>query len=255
MAPIVYTGALAALAVSFSGFASAAAGQTAVLTGNEDFTISNVGEGFLFGPTRRDAVDSRFQINGRNPDGADRNFGLWAAFNLDLNGLFAGPIGGLESVTIDLFEAQPITGQDIDNIITGGTLNLYYTLEDADVLDAANGFDWIDSDPEGLGDQFADRVLVGSVDVVDGNSGASFDLDLATIESSLVNEINNDGFIRFVLTTPDMDTATSFGVGAPGTSTVLAFDGPAPTVSFVVPAPASAALLGLGGLAAVRRRR
>lgn len=235
--------------------AGAAAGQTAVLTGNQDFSISNVGEGFIPSVTRRNAVNSRFQINGRNPSSASRNFGLWASFDVDLNGLFAGPISGLESVTIDLFEAQPITGQDIDNIITGGTINVYYTLEDADVLSSANGFDWIDADPEGLGTQFADRVLVGTLDVVDGNSGASFDLDLSSISASLLNEINSDGFVRFVFTTPNMDTATSFGVGAPGTSTVLAFDGAAPTISFTVPTPASAAVLGLGGLVAVRRRR
>ncbi|MEL7485560.1 MAG: VPLPA-CTERM sorting domain-containing protein [Planctomycetota bacterium] len=235
--------------------AAPAVGQTAVLTGNEDFSISNVGEGFIPSVTRRDAVNSRFQINGRNPDGSNRNFGLWASFDVDLNGLFSGPISGIDSVTIDLFEAQPTTGQDIDNIITGGTLNVYYTLEDADVLDSANGFDWIDSDPEGLGTQFADRVLVGTLDVADGNSGASFNLDLSGIESSLVNEINGDGFVRFVFTTPDMDTATSFGVGTPGTSTVLAFDGAAPEITFVVPTPASAAVLGLGGLVAMRRRR
>lgn len=250
----VYTAALGVAVASSGVFVGDSAGQTAVLTGNQDFGISNVGEG-LFGATRRDATDSRFQINGRNPDSANRNFGLWASFDVDLDDLFAGSISGLESVTIDLFEAQPTTGQDIDNIITGGTLNLYYTLEDADVLDSGNGFDWIDSDPEGLGTQFADRVLVGSVDVVDGNQGASFALDLSAIEASLVNEINSDGFVRFVLTTPNMNTATSFGVGAPGTSSILAFDGPAPTIRVVVPSPASAVVLGLGGLAAMRRRR
>lgn len=229
--------------------------QTTVLTGNQDFTISNVGEGFIPSVTRRNAVDSRFQINGRNPNSASRNFGLWASFDVDLDGVFGGPISSLDSVTIDLFEAQPITGQNIDNIIRGGTINVYYTLEDADVLDAANGFDWIDSDPEGLGTQFADRVLVGTLDVVDGNSGASFDLDLSAIGGSLVDEINSDGFVRFVFTTPDMDTATSFGVGAPGTSTVLAFDGAAPTIRFTVPAPGGGALAALGLLAMSRRRR
>ncbi|MGP1271986.1 MAG: hypothetical protein ACTS22_01505 [Phycisphaerales bacterium] len=254
MKTLVYTTAIGSVLTVVPGVTASASAQSAVLTGNQDFTISNVGEG-LFGVTRRDAVNSRFQINGRNPDSSNRNFGLWAAFNIDLNGLFSAPISGLESVTVDLFEAQPTTGQDIDNIITGGTLNLYYTLEDADVLASANGFDWIDADPEGLGTQFADRVLVGSVDVVDGNQGASFNLDLSAIEASLVNEINSDGFVRFVLTTPNMNTATSFGVGAPGTSSVLAFDGPAPTVRFVVPSPASAVLLGIAGVSAVRRRR
>lgn len=253
---MIRTGAAIAAAgvVSFALVGGASA-QTAVLTGNQDFSISNVGEGFLFGPTRRDAIDSRFQINGRNPDGANRNFGLWATFDVDLDGAFGSPITALESARIDLFQAQPTTGQDIDNIITGGTINVYYTLEDADVLDSANGFDWIDSDPEGLGMQFADRVLVGTIDLVDGNFDAGFDLDLSVIGSSLVNEINSDGFVRFVFTTPNMDTATSFGVGAPGTSSTLAFDGPAPTISFVVPTPGVVSIAGLGLLAGLRRRR
>ncbi len=233
----------------------AASAQTAVLTGNQDFTISNVGEGFIPSVTRRNAVNSRFQINGRNPASSDRNFGLWASFDIDLQDTFGGPISQLDSARIDLFQAQPITGQDIDNIITGGTINVYLTLNDDDVLASANGYDWIDSDPEGLGTQFSDRVLVGTMDVVDGNFDVGFDLDLSTAGASIIDEINNDGFIRFVFTTPNMDTATSFGVGAPGTSSILAFDGAAPTVTFVVPAPSGALLGGLGLLAATRRRR
>ena len=230
-----------------------ASAQTAVLTGNQDFTISNVGEG-LFGATRRDAINSRFQVNGRNPASAMRNFGLWATFDIDLAGVFNAPISTLESARIDLFQAQPTTGQDVDNVIRGGTMNVYFTLEDADVLNSANGFDWIDSDAEGLGDQFSDRVLVGTIDLADGNFDAGFDLDLSQIGSTLVDEINAGGFGRFVFTTPDMNFATSWGVGEPGTSTILAFDGPAPTVTLVVPAPGAAAM-GLLGLTAIARRR
>ncbi len=227
--------------------------QTSVLTGLEDFRIANVGEG-LFGVTRRDATNSRFQVNGRNGDPSDRNFGLWAAFDLELGGLFDAPIAGLDSIRVDLFQAQPFTGQDIDNVITGGTMNVYYTLEDADVLDSANGFDWIDSDAEGLGDQFADRVLVGTIDLADGNFDAGFDLDLSVIGSSLVDEINAGGFARLVFTTPDQDFATSWGVGEPSTSTILGFDGPAPTVTFTVPTP-GAAMVGLMGVAMFGHRR
>lgn len=236
-----------------SGASSTASAQTSVMTGLDDFRIANVGEG-LFGVTRRDAINSRFQVNGRNPNPADRNYGLWATFDLDFNGLFSTPISTLDSVRIDLFQAQPITGQDIDNVITGGTMNVYYTLEDADVLDSGNGFDWIDSDPEGLGSQFADRVLVGTIDLADGNFDAGFDLDLSVIGSSLIDEINADGFARFVFTTPDQDFATSWGVGEPSTSTILGFDGPAPTVSFTVPTPGSA-VVGLMGMAMLARRR
>jgi uncharacterized protein (TIGR03382 family) len=237
------------------GIPAQVSAQQAVLTGLEDFRIANVGEG-LFGVTRRDALNSRFQVNGRNPASGQRNFGLWATFDLELAGLFDSSIGQLDSVRIDLFQVQAITGQTINNVIRGGTMNVYYTLENADVLAAANGFDWIDADPEGLGDQFSDRVLVGSIDLVDQtNVDAGFDLDLSVIGASLINQINAGGFARFVFTTPDMNMATSWGVGVPGTSTVLAFDGPAPTVTFTVPAPGTAglALLGLGVMA--RRRR
>lgn len=234
--------------------ASDARAQTAVLTGNDDFSISNVGEGF-FGVTRRDAVNSRFQVNGRNPASTDRNFGLWATFDIPTAGVFPSDISTLESARIDLFQAQPITGQDVDNVITGGTMNVYLTLENADVLDSSNGFDWIDSDPEGLGSQFADRVLVGTVDLADGNTDVSFDLPLDTVGSTIINELNNGDFLRFVFTTPDMDFATSWGVGAPGTSDILAFDGAAPTVTFTVPAPGGALLAGIAGLAAIRRKR
>ncbi|MEM7628563.1 MAG: hypothetical protein AAF356_03975 [Planctomycetota bacterium] len=247
------TTAVVALAAG-GALPQAASAQEATLTGLEDFRIANVGEG-LFAPTRRDAINSRFQVNGRNPNSAERNFGLWATFDLDFSGLFASDIAELQSVEIDLFQAQPTTGQDIDNIIRGGTMNVYYTLEDADVLDSANGFDWIDSDAEGLGDQFADRVLVGTIDLADGNFDASFDLDLSVIGSSLIDEINSDGFARFVFTTPDQNFATSWGVGEPSTSTILGFDGAAPEVRFVVPTPGSVAALGMGLLVAARRRR
>lgn len=243
----ILTGGLSLLAVPTTD-----AGQT--LTGLDDFRIANVGEG-LFGATRRNAVNSRFQVNGRNPDSAQRNFGLWAAFDLDFDGLYSSSISQLESVRVDLFQAQPFTGQDINNVIRGGTMNVYYTLEDADVLNSANGFIWDTTDAEGLGNQFADRVLVGTIDLSAGNFDAGFDLDLSVIGSSLINEINNDGFARLIFTTPDQNFATSWGVGVPSTSTILGFDGPAPTVTFTVPAPGAAAVLGLAGIAAVRRRR
>lgn len=243
----ILTGGLSLLAVPTTD-----AGQT--LTGLDDFRIANVGEG-LFGATRRNAVNSRFQVNGRNPDSAQRNFGLWAAFDLDFDGLYSSSISQLESVRVDLFQAQPFTGQDINNVIRGGTMNVYYTLEDADVLNSANGFIWDTTDAEGLGNQFADRVLVGTIDLSAGNFDAGFDLDLSVIGSSLINEINNDGFARLIFTTPDQNFATSWGVGVPSTSTILGFDGPAPTVTFTVPAPGAAAVFGLAGIAAVRRRR
>ena len=248
----IRTVALASLAGSLLAAPGVASAE--VLTGLDDFRIANVGEG-LFGPTRRDAVNSRFQVNGSNPVAAQRNYGLWAAFDLDFDGLFNSPISQLDSVRVDLFQAQPTTGQDIDNVIRGGTMNVYYTLEDADVLDSANGFVWDTNDAEGLGSQFSDRVLVGTASLFSGNSDLGFDLDLTQVGASLIDQINSDGFARLIFTSPDQNFATSWGVGEPGTSTFLAFDGAAPTVTFTVPAPGAAAMLGLGGLAMARRRR
>jgi len=246
-------------AVGMIAAAGSANGQSASLVGVEDFRIANVGEGvggFLPEVTRRNADEGRFQVNGSNPGQNNRVFGLWATFDLDFQNLFSGPIDRLQSVNVDLFQAQPITGQDIDNVITGGTLNLYFTREDADVLDAANGFDWVDTDEEGLGNQFADRVLVGSVELAEGNTDVSFDVDLSSIETSLIDEINSDGFGRFVLTSPDDNFATSWGVGVSGDPDgILEFDGAAPVVTFTVPSPAAASVLGLGGIVLARRRR
>ncbi|MEM1423099.1 MAG: hypothetical protein AAGH64_03750 [Planctomycetota bacterium] len=238
--------------------APAGLAQSASLTGVTDFQISSVGEGLggFFGETtRRNALNSRFQVNGSDPNPSDRNFGIWTTFDLDFDGLFDGPIDALESVSVDLFQAQPITGQDIDNIIDAGTLNLWFTTVDDDVLASSNGYDWIDSDPNGLGTQFGDRELVGTIDLEEGNFDVSFDVDLAVIAGTLIDEINSDGFGRFILTSPTPQFASSFGVGVPGTSSTLAFDGDAPVVTFTVPAPGAGAALAFAGLAMVRRRR
>lgn len=234
--------------------AGGAQAQTASAVGLDDFSIHVVGEG-LFGPTRINTLNSRFQVNGRNPSSAMRNFGLWTAFNLDGGALFDSPISTLDSVRIDLFGAVPITGQDVPSVIRDGNLQVYFTTDSRDVLAAANGFVWDINSPNGLGSQFSDLTLVGEVGLVRGTQDVSFDVDLTSIRETLVGRINAGEQVRFLFTSDTMDFASSWGVGVPGTSTVLAFDGPAPVVTFVVPAPGAAALLGCAGIAAMRRRR
>jgi MYXO-CTERM domain-containing protein len=238
-------------ATALGGVASA---QSATAVGLDDFSIHTVGEG-LFGPTRRNALDSRFQVNGSNPNPSDRNYGLWTAFNLDGGSLFAGDITQLASVRIDLFGAVPITGQDVPSVIEGGDLQVYFTTDSSDVLASSNGFVWDTSSSNGLGSQFSDLTLVGSTTLVRGTQDVSFDVDLSAIGSTLVDRINAGEQVRFLFTSPTMDFASSWGVGVPGTSTVLAFDGPAPTVTFTVPAPGAAAVLAGVGLVGLRRRR
>ncbi len=245
---VVAVGVLGLLAGSGTGLA-----QSATVTGLDDFSIHNVGEG-LFGPTRRDAINSRFQVNGRNPVAAERNFGLWAAFNIDGGSLFSGPIGGLDSVEVNLFGAHPITGQVVPSVIDPGNLRVYFTTNDDDVLASANGYIWDTTSSDGVG-QFTDRVLVESEFLLRGDQDLTLSLDLSAIESVLVDRINNGQLVRFLFTSDTPDFASSWGVGVPGTSTIQAFDGAAPTVTFNVPAPGAMGLLGVAGLACVRRRR
>lgn len=237
------------LALSGGAFA-----QSATVVGLDDFSIHNVGEG-LFGPTRRDAINSRFQVNGRNGNPSDRNFGLWASFNIDSAGLFGAPVSSLASVRIDLFGAVPITGQDVPSVIEGGEFQVYYTTDSRDVLDSANGFVWDINSDNGLGDQFSDLTLVGSTTLARGTQDLSIDVDLSSIGATLTDRINAGEQVRFLFTSTSPDFASSWGVGVPGTSTVLAFDGPAPTVTFTVPAPGAAGVLAAFGLLAARRRR
>ena len=234
--------------------ASSATAQTSTAVGLEDVSIHVVGEG-LFGPTRINTLNSRFQVNGRNPSSAMRNFGLWTAFNLDGGSLFDAPISTLESVRIDLFGAVPITGQDVPSVIRDGNLQVYFTTDSRDVLAAANGFVWDINSANGLGSQFTDLTLVGELQLQRGTQDVTFDVDLSGIRDTLVSRINAGEQVRFLFTSTEMDFASSWGVGVPGTSTVLAFNGPAPLVTFVVPAPGAAALLACAGLAAARRRR
>lgn len=240
--------------VALAGAGSGASAQTASAVGLEDFSINVVGEG-LFGPTRLNVTNSRFQVNGRNPSSAMRNYGLWAAFNLDGGSLFDGPISTLDSVRIDLFGAVPITGQDVPSVIRGGNLQVYYTTDSRDVVAAANGFVWDINSANGLGSQFSDLALLGEVNLDRGTQDVSFDLDISAVRDSMVGRINAGEQIRFLFTTTEADFASSWGVGVPGTSTILAFDGPAPVVTFVVPAPGAAALLACAGIATIRRRR
>ncbi|MGP1309833.1 MAG: hypothetical protein ACTS27_06525 [Phycisphaerales bacterium] len=233
---------------------AAALAQSATVTGLDDFSIHTVGEG-LFGPTRRNATESRFQVNGSNPNPSDRNYGLWTAFNIDGGSLFAGSVSQLQSVRVDLFGAVPITGQDVPSVIEGGELQVFFTTDSRDVLDSSNGFVWDTGSPNGLGSQFSDLTLVGSTTLDRGTQDVSFDLDLSSIGSTLVDRINAGEQVRLLFTSPTMDFASSWGVGVPGSSTILAFDGPAPTVTFTVPAPGAVAVLGGAGLIALRRRR
>lgn len=246
-------------AIALAG-AGGARAQSVTVESVADFSVHNVGEnlgGFFGNIFRRNADDGRFQVNGRDPNPSSRVYGLWSIFNIDGGSLFSGPIGALERVRITLPPATPRDPSVIAPAVSGaGTLRVYYTTDQRDVLDPANGFDWIDSDPAGLGSQFSDLALLGEVSVSRGDPTVVFDLaPSGAVLADMIATINSGQLVRFVFSTTTVGLATSWGVGVPSDSTTLPIEGDASTVQFVVPAPGAAAALVLGGLVAGRRRR
>ena len=251
---------IAATLVAVAGLSAAASAQTATVESITDFSVHNVGEnlgGFFGNIFTRNADDGRFQVNGRDPNPASRVLGLWSIFNIDGGSLFANPISDLDSVRINLPPATPRNpGTIVPSFSDAGNLQVFYTTDQRDVLDSSNGFDWIDSDPSGLGNQFSDLTQLGEVNLPAGDPTAFFDIALSgTVQSDMISAINNGELVRFIFTTSTVGLASNWGLGVPSDSTTLPIEGDAATVQFVVPSPAGAAVLGRGGLVALRRRR
>lgn len=251
---------IAATLVATAGLSVAASAQMATVESITDFSVHNVGEnigGFFGDIFRRNADDGRFQVNGRDPNPASRVLGLWSIFNIDGGSLFSGPISDLERVTISLPPATPRDpGTIVPSFSDPGNLQVFYTTDQRDVLASSNGFDWIDSDPSGLGDQFSDLTQLGQIELPAGDPTALFDIELSgAVKDDIIATINNGELVRFIFTTSTVGLASNWGLGVPSDSTVLPIEGDAATVQFVVPSPAGAAALGLGSLVALRRRR
>ncbi|TVQ60845.1 MAG: hypothetical protein EA378_10495 [Phycisphaerales bacterium] len=259
-----------AAASAVVALAGAAQAQTVTLTGPQDFSIHQIGEGvggFLPPVIRRDVVDGRFQVNGRNPDPSNRLFGQWTAINVDTSTAFSGPVDQLERLTLTIggAETRPDSTAQLYPILFAGTMSIYLTTDgDDNLLDAANGYDWIDDSPNGIGDQFSDLFLLDTRTFATGQAGVdptpswSVDVDLAALGSVILDQINSGSTFRFIITGIDDSVASSWysGVENERTSPVTnLYTGVAPTVEFVIPAPGAMGLLAGMGLLAARRRR
>lgn len=254
--------ALCAIGLLLASGATATA-QSTTLTGITDFDMSRVFRPFLPGFSDRGAIttQARWQING-DQTGTLGTLGIFTVFDID--GSAVRPAAGAASVDNLMFNIFPavnsLTGSGgIDG--DGGDLSIYFTTSDADVLDTNSGIFFDNgggTDPTGLGDQFENLTLISSEFQPGGIYDISRNADLSAIAETLVERINNGQNLRFIIASQTPGFSSNFGTGNEDTSSNFDFFGEAPTVMFdvtAIPAPGSAALIGLAGLAAVRRRR
>jgi hypothetical protein len=240
-----------------------ATAQSTTLTGIDDFNMSTVFRPFLPSfPDRNAIVDqARWQVNG-DQTGTFGTLGIFTVFDID--GSSVRPAAGAASVDNLLFNIFPAVNNDTGSggiAGEGGDLSIYFTTSDADVLDDDSGIFFDNdggADPTGLGDQFENLTLISSANQAGGIYDISRTADLSAIAATLVERINNGENLRFIIASQTPGLSANFGTGNEDQSSNFDFFGEAPTVTFdvtAIPAPASAALLGLAGLAAVRRRR
>ncbi len=254
--------ALCAIGLVLASGATATA-QSTTLTGITDFDMSTVFRPFLPSFPDRNAIttQARWQVNG-DQTGTLGTLGIFTVFDID--GASVRPEGGAASVDNLMFNIFPavnsITGSG-GIAGAGGDLSIYFTTSDADVLDDESGIFFNNgggTDPTGLGDQFENLTLISSEFQPGGIYDITRNADLSAIAATLVERINNGQNLRFIIASQTPGFNANFGTGNEDTSSNFDFFGEAPTVMFdvtAIPAPGSAALLGLAGLAAVRRRR
>lgn len=241
---------------------TSAMAQSSTLTGIDDFNMSTVFRPFLPGFNDRNAIveQARWQVNG-DQTGTLGTLGIFTVFDID--GSIIRPAAGAASVDNLMFNIFPavnsLTGSG--GIADGGDLSIYFTTSDADVLDDESGIVFDNgggTDPTGLGDQFENLTLISSANQDAGIYDISRTADLIAIASTLLERINNGENLRFIFASQTPGFNANFGTGNEDQSSNFDFFGEAPTVTFdvtAIPAPGSAALLSLAGLAAVRRRR
>jgi hypothetical protein len=247
--------------LSVSSIASAGT-ETTTLTGIVDYDMSTVFRPlFPSFPSRAAIIEqARWQVNG-DQTGPGGTLGIFTIF--DINGADLRPEAGAAAINNLVFNIFPAVNQNTGTggIANAGDLSIYFTTSDVDVLDPASGIIFDNgggTDPTGLGDQFENLTLISSAFQDTGIYDITRSADLSSIESFLLERINNGENLRFIFASQTGGFTSNFGTGNPDQSANFDFFGEAPTVTFevtAIPAPGSVALLGLAGLAAVRRRR
>ncbi len=205
------------------------------------------------GPRTGASGDNFFNIEGSD----NGNFASFGVADFDADSLFTADIASINSATLQLTQSNA-------GFSLSGPLSVYLTLNttadinvnpDTSADDGALELNYI---PGNNGAASVDTALqpltlLGSGVYTVGNNG---DVDGITLNDAaglavLQTAINAGGTLRFVITPDASDTAATYA--GFGNST---FAGPTLQVdATLVPEPTSLALVGLGGLALLRRRR
>lgn len=249
------------MTIGLSLLVASPATASVTLTGIDDYDISTVFRPlFPSFPDRSAVIDqARFQING-DQTGTTGTLGIFTVYDID--GAMLRPDGGAASISDISFNLFPAVNSltNSGGITSAGDLSIYFTTNDADVLDPDSGIVFDNgggTDPTGLGNQFENLTLVSSEFQEEGIYDISRSIDLGSIESWLLERINNGENIRFILASQTPGFTSNFGTGNRDDSPTFDFFGEAPTVSFeinAVPAPGTLALLALFGITSRRRR-
>jgi len=208
---------------------AAVAGLAAVAGAQEEFEL---GTGALDEGVQVEDNGAPFFMNAQ---GNDDDFAEFYVMRFDLSDYSGAPVTQVE---IDLRHEETFFSN------SGGVSLSYSTDDTTDLTSLA--FD--QNTVGGLGDQLDPSSVVGDFDFVDLPGDDSETIDTITLNDAngFFDDIQNQGVVTLVFQATDPETAATYaGIGNNDGGPVLR----------VIPAPGTAALLGLGGLVAIRRRR